>query len=76
LEITTEMITIKYPTTEAVLDFEKKVDKKKHNEINTFPQSIKKINKRRGLFDLFILIKNFEKKRGKKKKKKKNTKFV
>ena len=37
----TDMIMMRYPETEAVLDFEKKVEKKKHRLIKTFPQSKK-----------------------------------
>ena len=37
----TDMMMMRYPETEAVLDFEKKVEKKKHRLIKTFPQSKK-----------------------------------
>jgi len=43
------MITIKYPATEAVRDFEKKVEKKKQRLISTLPHKRKNRSKRNGL---------------------------
>jgi len=56
LEMITDTITIKYPTTDAVLDFEKKVDKRKHIPINAFPHKKKKRIKRTGSVCVNILI--------------------